>query len=298
MAGVFLGAAILCKPNYEIVPLAFLAGYAIAPRSALGQRLRLGVALGIGLAIVVAPWYIRNEQTFGEFFLSRTYDDNISRVAAVATLAEVNHESVQPWSPRWEEIYGSLVNTAAARYQWDNTQPLTCRTVEQERKDVAAISLQTLREHPQAFVLSHVKSTIRALLPQEQFYWYERITGRPLASDAPAGTSWLSRLFSRPPILLGLWAVWLVGYAVIYLGLVFGSLALRHQPHLILVMLALIFVGLVLPGPLSYIRFRVPVAPAMVVIQTVGLLYAGHFLLSFFVRRCQLPRRRHSENYP
>jgi hypothetical protein len=264
LAGACLGLAILCKPNYELAPLVFLAGYAVVPRLSLVSRLHLGISLGIGLIAVFAPWLLRNKITFGDFFLSHTYDDNLARVSAVATLAEVNHESVQPWSPRWEEIYGSLVSAAAAEYRWDNTQAPSCEAQDQRRSDVAAVALTTVREHAQAFVASYVKGAARALLPQEQFYWYERITGSALES----GTGWTG----KPPLALVMWALWLIGYGLIYAGIVAGAFALWFRRHMVIVMLGLLIFGLILPGSLSYIRFRVPVAPEMVVLQTVGLL--------------------------
>ncbi len=279
LAGAGLGLVILCKPNYELAPLVFLAGYALVPRLSLAVRLRLGLTLGLGLIAVLAPWLLRNKTMFGDFFLSHTYDDNLARVSAVATLAEINHESVQTWSPRWEELYGSLVSAAAAEYRWNNTQTPSCAVQDQRRSDVAAVALKTVREHPQAFVLSYVKGAARGLLPQEQFYWYERITGIALQS----GTGWTG----KPPLALAMWALWLIGYGLAYVGIVAGALVLWLRRHMVIVMLGLLIFGLILPGPLSYVRFRVPVAPEMVVLQTVGLLQ-----LVYLGRKFVLKRRR------
>jgi hypothetical protein len=277
LAGAGLGLAILCKPNYELAPLVCLAGYALVPRLSLAARLRLALGLGLGLIAVLAPWFLRNKITFGDFFLSHTYDDNLARVSAVATLAEVNHEGVQPWSPRWEALYGSLVSAAAAEYRWDNTQAPSCAVQDQRRRDVAAVALKTVREHPQAFVLSYVKGAARGLLPQEQFYWYERIAGIALES----GTGWTG----KPPLALIMWALWLVGYGLAYAGIVLGAFVLWPRRHLVIVMLGLLIFGLILPGPLSYIRFRVPVAPEMVVLQTVGLLQLVHLGRKYVLKR-------------
>jgi 4-amino-4-deoxy-L-arabinose transferase-like glycosyltransferase len=283
LTGAALGLAILCKPNYELAPLVFLAGCVVVPRLSFAARLRLGLTLVIGLIAVLAPWLLRNKRTFGGFFLSHTYDDNLARVSAVATLAEVNHEDVQPWSLRWEEIYGSLVSAAAAEYRWDNTQTPSCAAQDQRRGDVAAVALETVQAHPQAFVLSYVKGAARGLLPQEQFYWYERITGSALES----ATGWAS----KPPLALIMWAIWLVGYGLAYAGIVVGAFVLwpRHQMgrHLVIVMLGLLIFGLILPGPLSYIRFRVPVAPEMVVLQTVGLLQLVYLGRKLVLKRWQ-----------
>ena len=75
------------------------------PATVSAARLRLAIGLSLGLIAVLAPWLLRNQMTFGGFFLSHTYDDNLARVSAVATLAEVSHENVQPWSPRWEDSW-------------------------------------------------------------------------------------------------------------------------------------------------------------------------------------------------
>ena len=113
------------------------------------------------------------------------------------------------------------------------------------------MALNTIRAHPQAFVLSYVKGAAFALLPQEQFYWYERLTGKPLETS----TGWAG----KPPLLLLMWAIWLAGYGLAYAGIIVGALALwkQEQRHMLIVMLGLMVFGLFLPGPLSYMRFRV-----------------------------------------
>ncbi len=263
--GVFLGIAVLTKPNVELAPIVFLVACLLIPHRSWGFRLLCALALGVGLGFVLVPWFARNQAAFGSLFLSRTYDDNIARVSAVATLAETNHQNVEPWSADWETLYGTLVNRAAAEYQWDSAQPQSCAVIEQRRSDVAAVAVKTVREHPVAFVASYVKGSVRGLIPQEQFYWYERLTGEQLAS----GGGWAS----KPPLALVLWAIWLVGYGLMYLGLIASVVVLRKQPHLLIVLAALLVIGLFLPGPLAYVRFRVPIAPLMAIMATVGALW-------------------------
>ena len=115
------------------------------------------------------------------------------------------------------------------------------------------------------------KNTVR---PQEQFYWYEQITGEVGASSAPPDASPVQRLLHRPPLLLFMWLIWLGGYTVIYVGVATGLLfMLRQSPGTFVVMLALLLSGFFLPGPLADVRFRVPVVPYVVLLYTTGLLH-------------------------
>lgn len=265
--GVMLGLAILCKPNAELLPFAFVGAILLRRRISFMQRLQQMVLVTIGVITILLPWYGRNWTVFGDVFLSRTYDDNIARVAAVATLAEAAGEDIVVWSTRWEDLYFSLVAQAADRFGWSG-DGLSCAEFEQRRADVAAVAGDVIRAHPGAFITSYVKGVVRGLMSQEQLYWYSRLTGE---SD-DATLHYLELPASElPPLLLIMGILWAVGYVLVYAGVAMGLLWLfRRAGWLALVVIALLVMGWVLPGSLAWVRHRVPAVPQMVILYVIG----------------------------
>jgi hypothetical protein len=257
----------------QYVPVGFGLVLLLAGHLPLRRRLQLTAIFVIALTVTLAPWIIRNYHTFGRVFLSHTYQDNIARVSAVAILAEVQGEDIRPWSERWEELYGTLVTRAAVEYQWPGTSEPTCPERQQQHADVARVAVEVIGEHPVAFVIAHVRPVLHSLLPQEQFYWYQQLTGEEGKSTAPPDASRIERLLHRPPLLLVMWAVWLAGYALIYIGVIIGLWVLHRSPGMVVALLVLLLTGFALPGPLADVRFRVPVVPYVVLLYTTGLLH-------------------------
>ncbi len=265
--GVMLGLAVLCKPNAELLPIAFIGGLLLRRRFSFTQRLQHMTIMTVGLMTILLPWYGRNWTVFGDVFLSRTYDDNIARVAAVATLAEVIGEDVIVWSARWEDLYFGLVAQAAARFGWSG-DGLSCAEGERRRADVGLVAMEVIRAHPGAFIISYVKGVVRGLMSQEQLYWYSQLTGESYDDtlrylELPAS--------ELPPLLLIMGIVWAAGYVLVYTGIAMGLFWLfRRAGWLALAVIALLVMGWVLPGPLAWVRHRVPVVPHMVILYVIG----------------------------
>lgn len=282
ISAFWLGLAVLCKPNLQILPIAVLFAFMLIPHLTWRKRLQLVSIFILVNLCVQAPWYLRNHTLYGGWFLSRTYDDNIARVSGVATLAEIQAESVQPWSPQWETLHGTLVEQAALKFGWSGQVTPSCAERDQHRQDVAAIAVKLIRNHPIEFLTGHIKPVLFALIPQEHFYWYEQITQESALPTTKTDGSFINRLLSRPPLLLAMWAAWLIGYAVVYVGAMTGLWIARRYPHYLIVIIALLLIGYFLPGPLVYSRFRAPVIPYVVILYSVGLASIFYRLSVYF----------------
>lgn len=291
--GLVFGLAILCKPNVQFLPLVLavlLIDGVIRGRKAWWQGVVIVLAT---ILLMLSPWVVRNRIVFGKWFYTRTFDDNVAHVSAVATLAEIRGEVVAPWSARWEELYGDIIVSAALRYGWEVTDDahLTERERDQRLQQVETVAREIVLEHPLAFVRSHTRAWLWALVPQEHRFWYARLTGTPWESlpvegDAlgraiqTARRSTLGegvrlllkeRLLALPPLALTLWLGWGLMYAVAGGLLAVG--ALRLHPRIVtFFILATIFYVTFVPGPISQIRFRLPVTPLILLLVTVGLL--------------------------
>ena len=291
--GVLLGAGILCKPNIQFLPLALLAllAHGIFVHRQCWWH---GAVIVAGTIIVMLlPWFVRNTIVFGEIFYTRTFDDNLAHVSAVATLARVNGEVVAPWTPRWEEIYDGIIAETAQRYNWEtiSESALTTRDRDRRLQEIAEVAGEIVRAHPVDFVISHTQSWLWSFVPQDHKFWYTHLTGQEWEAAMPQGNVLGralaalgrgeigqavrmvvdGRLRGMPPLALAFWAFWGVMYSAAAVLLCIG--ALRMRPRLLAAFLLItIFYVTFVPGPISQIRFRLPVTPAILLLVVVGAL--------------------------
>ena len=289
--GVLLGAGILCKPNIQFLPLALLAllAHGIFVHR---QRWWHGAVIVAGtIGLMLLPWFVRNTIVFGEIFYTRTFDDNLAHVSAVATLARVSGEAVAPWTPRWEEIYDGIIVETAQRYNWDTVTESTLSTRDRDRRlrEIAEVAGEIVRAHPVDFIVSHTQSWLRSFIPQDHKFWYTHFTGRDWEAAAIQGDALGralaavgrgeighaarvmidERLRGLPPLALVFWAFWGVMYVAAAVLLVIG--ALRMRPRLLAAFLLItIFYVTFVPGPISQIRFRLPVTPTILLLVARG----------------------------
>jgi len=291
--GVCFGLAILCKPNVQFLPLALVA--LLAHNLYSGRRRAWqGMLILVGtILLMLSPWVVRNRVIFGEWFYTRTFDDNLAHVSAVATLAQVRGERVAPWSPRWEELYDEIIVRTAQRYDWPvlDDSEVTAQQRDVRLQQLKSVSIEIVREHPVDFVWSHTRAWLWSLVPQEHRFWYTRLTGVPWTSIPTEGDAlgralravaagkvgaaiWIivdERLLALPPLALILWIGWGVGYVVA--AVFFGVGAWRLRPRILsLFIMATIFYVTFVPGPISQIRFRLPVTPLILLLVAVGVL--------------------------
>ncbi len=297
LLGLVMGLSILCKPNVQYLPLILVVGLAIHFRRQ-PRRLAESVAIVLGVTmLVLAPWLVRNHRHFGRWFLSTAFDVNLGRVSAVATLASVRGQSIAPWTEQWEAIYGEILEETARRYGWppDPFPRDSAQVQDQRYREVAAVSRDIIRAHPVHFVSSHLSAVARSLIPSEHRFWYEHLTGvrweeLGLAGGVTGGAGtaiarghlgtglrilWQERV-AKPPLLASvLWAGWLLAYGLSFVLLGLGLYRLRHRPAVAFVFAATLLYVVAIPGPISHVRFRVPVMPLILALAVVGLWGTG-----------------------
>ncbi|MGC9349573.1 MAG: ArnT family glycosyltransferase, partial [Anaerolineae bacterium] len=296
--GVLFGLAILCKPNLQFLPLVFLVilvhGLTTREGASGPGRWLQGIAIIIGTILaMLMPWTVRNRVVFGEWFYTRTFDDNLAHVSAVATLAHVRGEAVAPWSARWEELYEEIIVRTALRYGWDEVDDaqLSARERDQRLQEVETVAREILREHPVDFISAHTGAWLWSLVPQEHKFWYTRLSGTPWSAlptegdalgralkalrvgDVGRGARILieERLLALPPLALALWLGWGLLYAIG--AVLFFVGALRMRPRILsFFFVATVFYVTFVPGPISQIRFRLPVTPLILLLMVLGAL--------------------------
>jgi len=311
LSGALWGLALLTKPNVQFLALAagalLLAAALRQPRASRARKRHLASIAGFAalLLLVLMPWVLRNAVVFKRGLLSTAYEENLARVSAVATLAEVEGIPAEPWTPTWEALYNRLVETAAQRCAW-NAAPedaLPCLEREQRRQDVAASARDVVLAHPGAFVSSHLRGISNSLLNLGHRDWYRALThktweqtgvldniwkrmGESLSIGAVGDAFhalWLERVVNAPLDAALVWWGLLALRTAVWWGALCGCRRLRHAPALLLGGIAVY--GLLLAGPIAHDRFYLPAIPAVVISLAVGMRGSG----SYFRERCNAP---------
>lgn len=280
-AALGLGAACaLCafiRPSVVLLPVILAVGLIAVDRR--GQAALLAGTV----AILLMPWVVRNTLVFGHPMLSTVLRSNLARVSAPATLAEVRGEQVAPWTPRWEELYHEVAALAARTEPTLMATPAVAMTPRQLYQTQAALARAARRivlTHPRAFVMSHLRGALRGLWPHEYHYWFVLISGRTWHSAMPDGIR--STLATGGPGAVPLLALFLLVLSVGLLAFGIAAMAVGawrlYQPHAAFVLAAVAFIAytVLLPGPIAYERFRVPVQPLVCLLMACAVPCAGH----------------------
>lgn len=271
LCGVLLALAVLCKPNYQWMLIAIPIGFLMQSWE-WRKRVMIGAIVTASIIMVLMPWLVRNHQLYGRVFLSQTYQENLARVSAVATLAESNGEKVTIWSERWEVLYLSIVHQTAETHDWGNDFGDSCAEKFIQREQIANTALGIIRANPMVFAYSHIQGVMNGLVSQEQLHWYEQLTGE---SHEKVMTYNGAPIRDLPLLLVFMGFVWLVGYVFAYIGAIIGIVELwRYQRHFLFIITILLIIGMILPGSLAWVRFRVPITPYWVMLYGVGWMIA------------------------
>jgi 4-amino-4-deoxy-L-arabinose transferase-like glycosyltransferase len=304
--GATSALAALCKPNVQYLPLLWMPALLLSrPR----HRFRNAGLAALAFLALLSPWIVRNVRVYRRVFLSTAFQGNVSRISAPATLLTVQGRgpeslsSVIPWSAEWESAFGEIVAEAAERYHWDQAwTTMDARTRDRADYQVYLVAREILFQHPRAWVTSHLQGTLRYLEPQIYRALYHHWTGMTWPPDvlddalihAERATLREDGPQARTIIALERWhkltalqrAIWWIMLAAILLALILlarGAWRLRRHPALFWATLGTIAYVLLLPGPIAYERFRVPVLG--LILALVSLAFASPWGLCYNRRR-------------
>ncbi|NBD34975.1 MAG: hypothetical protein GVY30_03125 [Chloroflexi bacterium] len=310
LAGALWGLTLLTKPNVQY--LALFIGGLISIRLIVTRRFTVIGRLAeppprflrntqyaihlfpfwLALLLVLCPWLARNRIVMGRWMLSDAFEENLARVSAVATLAEVAQVEAAPWTPTWEYIYDMLELRAAIRYDWDIAQAdsgetETCEARTERHRQLAALAREVLAHHPRAWIMAHLRGVGRSLLDVGHRHWYRTLFGRAWATTGVVPDIWARMGWSlergafgdaiaalvrerivRPPWPAALlWWALLSGRLLVWTLSLRGLVRLRSAPSVALLLGITVAYVVVLPGPIAYDRFYVPAIPAVVVLM-------------------------------
>jgi 4-amino-4-deoxy-L-arabinose transferase-like glycosyltransferase len=290
-AGAAWGLAVLTKPNVQYLALAvvgLLALTAWVRRSGWRRVLLFSVTLGTA----VAPWFVRNRVRCDRWMLSTAFEENLARVSAVATLVQLDGRAVAPWTPTWESYYLGMVQVTAERGGWDDRPDaaLSCAERMTRHRQIAATAREIVGAHRGAAVAAHLQGVAHALLNPGHRLWYPVLTGRSwddvgvlsniwvrmveslriwAVGDA-LHALWLERVVRIPPVAGLVWWGLLALRLALISGVLRGAWRLRRAWSVSLLLLGTVCYFALLPGPIAYDRFLLPLLPAALVLAVAG----------------------------
>jgi 4-amino-4-deoxy-L-arabinose transferase-like glycosyltransferase len=308
--GLLWGLALLTKPNVQFLAL-FVGLLAFSfQRLAFSHQPSPSVAtrspshfsflisnfsflfFWLTLGLTLLPWIARNRVVFGRWMLSTAFEENLARVSAVATLAEIEGVRAEPWTETWEFYYNRLVANVDMRYGWDMRalQRDPCAEQRQRQTEVARAAFDIVSAHPFSYLRAHLRGVLTSLRDPGHRLWYHVLTGKEwkstgVVADIGARMAWAlkrgalgdalhalwTERIARPPLLAALlwWGLCAARGAVWFYGLR-GAWRLRHKPWLLLTLAGSIAYILLLPGPIAHDRFYLPAIPLVTVFIALG----------------------------
>jgi hypothetical protein len=183
------------------------------------------------------------------------------------------------------------------------TEELTPRQADARERQMAGVAWEIVLTHPRQAARAHLVGFARSWAPQEQAFWYARLSGRPWEALGVAPNAYRDAVeilcagrpgeafqfaFVKPwarldPLGRVLWYGWGVGH-VLMVGLAVGGVwRSRRRPALAWALAATVLYATLPPGPIGYERFRVPVMPLITVLEVVAVFpphFSSHSLLA------------------
>ena len=277
LLGGACGLGLLIKPTPLLLPV--ILGMVLLVKRRFRQTAMAVAAFGV----ILAPWVIRNLSVFDRPMLSTAFENNLARVSAPATLAESRGQTVAPWTPSWEALFLEVVEAATRKDPGLFSMPVNAMTPQQT--DRAALELADaargiIAAHPAAFVTSQIKGAVHGLMPQEHRFWFEQLGGQKWDSAMPGGmtnrirdSGWGAVPPLAPLLSVSYAAFYIIGGAAMAIG--WWRLSRTDGVTAAAMGLFIVYM-LVLPGPIAYERFRIPIMPLAFVLMGCALVSRGH----------------------
>lgn len=291
LTGLAWGLAVLTKPNVQYLAVASLGLVALRAVQERPRRWQ-PVLAGAGVfAAVLLPWMVRNHRHFDRWIISTAFEENLARVAAVATLADVRDVRAEPWSETWEYLYTGFAKDVTGRAP-SEARSLPCAERAQWHRQLGRAARTLIRTNLGAYVSVHLRGVADCMLDLGHRTWYRIAAGRAWHETGVVPDIWerihwslargavgdaiaafiSERVCDIPP---GAAAIWWglfgirVGLAVL---LVRGLWRLRINRWSLLLFAGSTAYLILLPGPIAHDRFLLPALPAMLPLAACGLI--------------------------
>jgi 4-amino-4-deoxy-L-arabinose transferase-like glycosyltransferase len=272
-AAILMGLSVLCRPLAVYFPLLLALGLVINKGLTWNRRIIRAAGFLLLFLLSFVPWIIRNIYVVGAPTISTVSNYNMLFYEAASLEANLRHVG----ETQVREEYTDLVNQALVERGWINNEGNRSRVE-------SLLADQIILAHPIRFLYVHLKSDLTGFLP-------DVTSVTEILGATVGGKDTLSILnqygilaairnyFGGQTWLLGLLMPLIILLALVYIFATGGTIEIVHHRDwlslLLLVMPVLYF--LILPGPASLPRFRVPVMPYICLLAGFGLQMAWDY---------------------
>ena len=246
IGGLALGMAVLVRPVAEYLPLVLaLTLVLMGARAKRPIVVATTVAFLIGFALPSGAWLLRNYDKTGVALISTIDGHNMLQYRAVGAL-------VEDGEARQLAQHNVLVRLAPHVHPGENAAQIS--------RAELSVGLSILAQHPVGAIKDWGRGEARLLLGPARSETATLLTG-----NATANPTWLRMLVLVDQLIT---IAVLIGAAAGVAGLLLRRI--RNPPLWILVT-TVAYLVIISGGHEAYSRFRVPVAPLLVVLGAAGL---------------------------
>jgi 4-amino-4-deoxy-L-arabinose transferase-like glycosyltransferase len=270
-SGLLMGLGVLVRPVGQFAALLYIVFLVAAGRGRVAKRLGRALLWALAFAVVLAPWVVRNAQTFGRAALATTPSFYLLREQVGAM------EVARRGSENATEVRDALLAEAREMMAADGHNPETLSPF--QRADYQRrLALRYIQAHPVRCIFTTLRGVVHTFASPgtEPFAQLLRIPHHRLNVKRYRSLLQAAKKFlrSKSPTELAFSAVAFAFLAGSYAGVALGFLlAWRHPRRAVLLFcmsMALYFV--LAAGGNGLVRFRLPAIPFY--LPFVGLGYA------------------------
>jgi hypothetical protein len=266
VSAIYMGLAILCRPIAVYFPLIFLGLWLMHRHAALGQTLKHMVAYAIVLATIVGPWVLRNRREIGIPTISTMASYNALYYGAAAVEAQNKHTTAEIVRRSYDEEVRSDLGRLG-----NNDEQARVRIWNRRAQSVFV-------RQPFRFIWLYVRGDVGSLLPD--IATLAEVVGITSGNRGTLDVFQQQGLSAAASHYFGaqMWVVWMTlpFTALLLLTYAFASggvwfLARSARWSVLILLMAPVVYYLLLPGPASVPRFRVPIVPYLALLSGIAL---------------------------
>jgi len=297
-AGVFWALAMLTKPNVQFLALSVGVVLTVTIIRGISKKKRRSLQtvawFWFAMGLVLFPWLVRNKSVTSRWMLSSAFEENMARVAAVATQAEIMGVHAEPWTATWEHIYDMLKTQVSVQSGWlFSTAPrFSCSAAAHRQAQITQAARRLVAGHLVLYVKAHLAGVAKSLLNPGHLLWYPALTGETWVTTGIVPDIWARVLWSLqrravwdaaeafitqrithiPPLAAVVWWGLWVGRLALWFLVIRGLWRLHLHPWILYLLLGTLLYILVLPGPIAHDRFYLPAVPIVSAVAALGYL--------------------------
>jgi len=283
-SGVFLGLATLVKPASAYLPLILSIFLLLSLRKKFWERLRYSILILLAYLLIISPWLIRNQITYGSLFLSNSGEYNL--LAINITPMEIPKRKLPQHVVEYQlRAEADSLMLAEGKVPFYNNKPndyweeLTIQIDYNKTEYWKRIAIKYIKKEPLEFLKFYVIGITHSLfnLGSKEFAYYLNFTQEPSSLNIKTEQNLFNlfkKFFSEKPlseIFLGM--IIFIYLLITYLCGIIGLAKTKEMENKTIPILLIIITTyfLLIAGAGGLARFKLPAIPFYVAFIGIGI---------------------------